>query len=348
MSQSVVVGRAPRCRPSPGRAWAQRAGCRFRPRGARRPCYRESCVELVVCACSDQDSKRLVVSDASRCSRRQLVQQRPRHTFCIGDSRARCWPQPTSERHSVEEQGTAAAWFEVRTRSGRGSSAARRAVPASERPGRAGAQRAGCGLRPRGARRPCYRESCVELVVCACSDQDSKRLAVSDGSRCSRRPLVEQRSRHTVCPGDLCTLLGAAHERAASRRGTGDGRRLVPGQATQRSRKLGCARAVPASERSGRAGARSRPSSSWGACAPGRHERLLPKIAVPRRAPGSETQPAAARWGESGRDRVRAAGLQRPPHNKRLMPAGLLRRQSEPRRDSSGLGDPARPHLRAA
>ena len=192
-------------------------------------------------------------------------------------SRARCWPQPTSERHPVEEQGTAAAWFEVRTRSGRGSSAARRAVPASERPGRAGAQRAGCGLRPRGARRPCYRESCVELVVCACSDQDSKRLAVSAGV--AARGGHWSSSDHAIlsAPEFSFTLLGAAHERAASRRGTGDCRPWFQVRPRSGRGSSAARRAVPASERSGRAGARSRPSSSWGACAPGRHERLLPQ-----------------------------------------------------------------------
>ena len=277
MTESVVVGRAPRRRPSQGRAWAQRAGCRLRPRGARRPCCRESCFELVVCACSDQDSKRLVVSDASRRSRRRVGQQRSRHAVCGRYPVHVAGRSPRASGIPSRNRGRPPLGSWPRPRRGRGSWAARRAAPASERPGRARAQRAGCGLRPRGARRPCYRESCFELVVCASPTRIPRGSLSRTRVGCSMRRVGQQRSRHAVCAGDPVHVAGAAHERAASRRGTGDGRRLVPGQATQRSRKLGCATRGPGERTFGTGRARSRPSSSWGACAPGRHERLLPQ-----------------------------------------------------------------------
>ena len=191
---------------------------------------------------------------------------------------ARWWAQPTSERHPVEEQGTAAAWFEVRTRSGRGSSAAQRAVPASERPGRAGAQRTGCGLRPRGARQVRATESRALSSWSALAPTKIPRGSPS-------RTGVAARGGHWSSGNHA--ILSARESRARCWAQPTSERHPVEEQGTAaawfqvrpRSGRGSSAaqRAVPASERSGRAGARSRPSSSWGACAPGRHERLLPQ-----------------------------------------------------------------------
>ena len=321
MTQSVVVGRAPRRRPSQGRAWAQRAGCRLRPRGARRPCCRESCFELVVCACSDQDSKRLVVSDASRCSRRRVGQQRSRHAVC-GRIRARRWAQPTSERHPVEEQGTAAAWIRPRPRRGRGSWAARRAAPASERPGRARAQRAGCGLRPRGARRPCYRESSLSSwsALAPPRFQEARCLGRELAARCAELASSDHAMLSAREIRARCWAQPTSERHPVEEQGTA----AAWFQVRPRSGRGSSAarRAVPASERSGRAGARSRPSSSWGARAPGRHERLLPQDCRASTSARFRDPASGCALGRNDKDSVCAAGLQRPPHNKRLMPTG--------------------------